>query len=75
MSSDWLPSRRTEQLAMAKSWAAVLAVKGTQWGILAPEVTILNGFINSSQEALNLGSGGKPHPPHIGEPHPSRLRV
>ena len=57
-SNDRLPTRRADQLAMAKSWATILATKGTQWDILPPEVTILNGFITSAQEALNLAMSG-----------------
>ena len=29
--TDWLPSKRTEQLAMAKTWLRILEVKGTAW--------------------------------------------
>jgi hypothetical protein len=48
--TDWLPTRRTAQLAMAKDWAAVLAVKGAGWEIPMPEVTILNTKIANAQE-------------------------
>jgi hypothetical protein len=31
--TDWLPGKRTDQLAMAKNWSAILTAKGTQWQI------------------------------------------
>jgi len=35
--SDWLPSKRTERLAMAKTWSAMLTASGLSWGILEGE--------------------------------------
>jgi hypothetical protein len=59
---DWMPRRRADQLAMAKNWAAVLAVKAPAWDIPAPEVAILNRFISEAQEAFNLVNSGSRTP-------------
>ena len=51
--SDWLPGRRTDQLAMAKNWLDVLNSNDT-WGI--PYETInapLNLLAQAADEALN----------------------
>jgi len=58
MAHDWLPKRRTDQLAMAKNWAAILVVKATAWGIDNADVTSLNSKVNAAQEALNLAMSG-----------------
>jgi len=53
MRSDWLPSKRTERLVMAKTWSAVLAASGPAWEIPFPEIAILNIKITKSQESLD----------------------
>jgi len=50
---DWLPSKRTERLAMAKTWSAVLAVSGSSWEIPTGEVEILNIKITKAQQLLD----------------------
>jgi len=53
MKTDWLPSKRTERLAMAKTWSAVLTASGSGWEIPTAEVTILNTKIAKAQELLD----------------------
>jgi hypothetical protein len=48
----WLPGSRDEQLAMAKTWSMVLAVKGTVWGVPEKDVTELNTYIGVADTAL-----------------------
>jgi hypothetical protein len=50
--SDWLPSKRTEILAMAKTWKKVLTAKGSQWGITPADVSELGDWIETSEAAL-----------------------
>jgi hypothetical protein len=51
--SDWLPTRRTEQLAMAKTWTSVLGKKGTAWGVQIEDRGELNDLWVAAEEALN----------------------
>ena len=53
MRNDWLPSKRTERLVMAKTWSTVLAASGPAWKIPFPEIAILNIKITKSQESLD----------------------
>ena len=48
MTTDWLPTRRAEQLAMAKTWAAVLAEKGPQWEVTNAERLELGVLIENA---------------------------
>ena len=50
--SDWLPGRRSEQLAMAKSWHYNLKVKGRQWDIPEEEIFKLGELTEEASEAL-----------------------
>ena len=54
MSSDWLPSKRTEQLAMAKTWLHVLKEEGmgSGWGVLDSEMVELKNFTEYADELL-----------------------
>jgi hypothetical protein len=36
--NDWLPSKRMDQLAMAKAWKSVLATKGASWQITDADI-------------------------------------
>ncbi|MDR2795829.1 MAG: hypothetical protein LBB47_03860 [Spirochaetaceae bacterium] len=47
---DWLPSARSAQLEKAKNWNAILAVKGTVWGVPAADVTELLTLTTVAQE-------------------------
>ena len=49
---NWLPGRRDDQLAMAKSWSAVLAVKGAGWGVPQADIAELNTLIAAADAAL-----------------------
>jgi hypothetical protein len=50
--ADWLPGRRDDQLAMAKTWAAVLTAKGADWGVPSADLPELNAFIAAADAAL-----------------------
>jgi hypothetical protein len=50
---DWLPSSRTDQLAMARNWIDVLAVKATAWGIPAAVVENLETLTAAAISALD----------------------
>ena len=53
MCSDWLPVKRVHQLAMAKTWLKVLAVKGESWGLETAEIVeTLTSLINAADEIL-----------------------
>jgi len=56
--SDWLPSKRTERLAMAKTWSAMLTASGLSWGILEGEIVNLNTRIAKAQELLGAAQSG-----------------
>jgi hypothetical protein len=51
-SSDWLPNGREGQLAMAKDWLAVLAVKAAQWHITDAEKDELADYVEDAENAL-----------------------
>ena len=59
MSTDWMPGRRQDQLAMAKNWASLFAVKGTAWEIDSGEILILNGKITKADEALTISQSSE----------------
>ena len=40
--TDWFPSSRAGQLAMAKNWAGILTSRGTAWGVPEAVVTGLS---------------------------------
>ena len=48
----WYPGGRTDQLAMAKNWVAILTVKGTAWGVPEAVVTDLSGVAASAEAVL-----------------------
>ncbi|MDR2617420.1 MAG: hypothetical protein LBC62_00995 [Treponema sp.] len=49
---NWLPGRRDDQLAMAKTWSIVLAAKGPAWGVPEKDTTELNTYIGAADSAL-----------------------
>jgi len=51
---DWLPGSRTEQLAMAKNWNAILPDKAAAWGIPSATVQTLDDLTAAANEALSL---------------------
>ena len=53
MSNDkWLPSRRSDQLAMAKVWCVELANKGSAWGVPQEKITSLASTTATAEQAL-----------------------
>ena len=52
MSTDWLPGKRIEQLAMAKTWISVLREKGEAWQVTHPEQDELSALANTADELL-----------------------
>jgi hypothetical protein len=51
--TDWLPTKRTLQLAMAKNWLSVLNHKAQKWGIPSDVEAALEGLMEKAQDALN----------------------
>ena len=52
MSTNWLPSSRVGQLAMAQVWKGVLDSKAGLWNVPAAAVTDIGNLISASQAAL-----------------------
>jgi hypothetical protein len=50
---DWRPGTREGQLAMAKDWLAVLAVKAAQWHITDAEKDELADYVEDAENALS----------------------
>ena len=50
--SDWLPSRRELQLAMARSWITVLKTKNSAWEIKNEEVSELTRLAGEAEKTL-----------------------
>lgn len=51
--SDWLPSRRELQLAMAKSWITVLGTKGAAWDIKDEDISNLSRLADDAEITLS----------------------
>ena len=49
---DWRPTRRVDQLAMAKTWHEVLSVKGGQWRVTDAEISELADLIEDAENWL-----------------------
>jgi hypothetical protein len=52
MSSDWLPSKRNEQLAMARTWISQLPRANGAWVVSQDEIDELAVFADTAEEAL-----------------------
>ncbi|MCL1910866.1 MAG: hypothetical protein FWG13_01515 [Leptospirales bacterium] len=52
MSHDWLPSKRVEQLAMAKTWKTVLDKSGLSWDVTEEETLQLGVLVAEADEML-----------------------
>ena len=50
--SDWLPSKRVEQLAMARNWVKAFGENRTRWEIPQEEVGKLTVLVENTDEAL-----------------------
>jgi hypothetical protein len=50
---DWLPGKRTGQLAMAKKWHTVLTDKGKQWQVTDADISELNDLIGDAEKWLD----------------------
>jgi hypothetical protein len=53
MRTDWIPSKRALQLAMAKNWYTVLNRKAQAWGIPNYVQAELEGLTEGAQDALS----------------------
>jgi len=60
---DWLPSKREDQLAMAKEWNNVLAEKATAWGIPTGDVNELLTLSSNADDALARVNNRETHTP------------
>ena len=49
MANDWLPSKRAEQLVMAKTWVSVLAGSGTSWDVSGEEQAELYNLMKTAE--------------------------
>ncbi|MDR1250851.1 MAG: hypothetical protein LBK62_01665 [Treponema sp.] len=49
---SWLPGGRDDQLAMAKTWLLVLAVKGPGWGVPQTDITDLTTLSQAAETIL-----------------------
>jgi hypothetical protein len=52
--TDWLPTRRELQIAMARTWLRILLLKATEWGIPSSVVTELTNLTDEAEAALNM---------------------
>jgi hypothetical protein len=43
---DWMPGRREDQLAMAKTWSTVLKTRGAEWGVTNAEISELEDLVD-----------------------------
>jgi hypothetical protein len=59
MSSDWMPGKRPEQLALAKTWCAQLPVAGGAWNVTASEVTELALLIEEVEHLMGLAEADR----------------
>jgi len=59
MSHDWLPRRREEIIAMARTWKAVLTEEEGRWDVTTGEVSGLNLRLNNAVAALNEAEANK----------------
>lgn len=55
---DWMPRRRDEQLALARTWLGVLPVRGSEWGVTGGEVSELTALSASAEEAQKQAQAG-----------------
>jgi hypothetical protein len=53
MSTDWLPRRREEQLAMANKWITELPNHKGAWTVTPAQITELKEFADEAQLAIN----------------------
>jgi hypothetical protein len=52
--TDWLPSKREEQITMSKNWQTILTTKATAWSIPTADVTALKTLTTAAETALAL---------------------
>jgi hypothetical protein len=53
MHRDWLPSPRSEQLAMAKNWSGILTAKAASWNVPTAELAQLDSLSATAETILN----------------------
>jgi hypothetical protein len=58
MSHDWLPARRDEQLALAKTWATELPKDNGAWTVNPGQIVGLNSLITAAQAAIDALESG-----------------
>jgi hypothetical protein len=59
MSHDWLPTKREEQLAMAKVWIAELPKSNGAWTVSPAEITELGELADTAQERMDQAAMDK----------------
>jgi hypothetical protein len=52
MATDWVPRRRTEQLAMAENWVTIIRKNGQRWKIPNEIETELEGLTENARDSL-----------------------
>jgi len=59
MSTDWLPTKREDILAMARKWAAVLATQGEGWEVTIGEINALNNRLQNAVTNVTTAEANK----------------
>jgi hypothetical protein len=62
--TNWLPSKRSEQLAMVKVWVDILDVRLGDWGIPAAKVANLKILGNTAEQSFQAAQSSD-RSPHI----------
>jgi len=58
MSTDWMPGRRDEQLALANKWVAELPNALGMWQVTPAEITELADYADAARRILNIVQPG-----------------
>ena len=60
---DWLPGKRSEQLAMANDWVRLFRSNGTRWAIPTSVQTELEILTETAEEALSFANSSDTRTP------------
>jgi hypothetical protein len=55
----WLPGGRDDQLHMAKTWLAILKVKGASWGVPEADIAALEALIAGAEAKLDVAKSSE----------------
>jgi len=65
MSNDWFPSRRSDQILMAKNWEHQMTTWGEMWGVPKDVKAKLKSLRVKAENDLHLATGANPTPENI----------